>query len=672
MKRTSLFLASSLLAAACGGASGGAKVAGSPTPGMNDRCVGPSRAEALSSTGSGATIALAKIDGRHVAFVADEDAKAILTVDVDARAQIASTSLGGTPGQVFVAKDGRVVATVRDKNEIVAFAASRADAPLAKLCTRPTPAEPIAVAETPDAATFVVGAGWGQRVALFDAKTLAAKREVKVPREPRSIVVSDDGKTALVSHAVGSIMSTVRLDANVEAGKIELRGFDPTMRAMFTRSRRALQLQAKKNPREAASELQSLVEQEKEEAKRARPTCQGFALAKSAAVPGRVFAPQVIVDPGDLENRPDGYGPVDEDTEVPSVAVVDEVGLEPLEPSLVQGARMMKTRARDARDAKPECLLPRAAIVDAKTKSLLVTCFGIDAVVAYDARSPNPREAERRRWTVGAGPTGIAIDGEKHRAVVWSQFDRSISTFPIGGIELTDEKVVVPLVQRTALAPLAEKPSPEYTLGRILFHAAGDMRISSDGRACASCHPDGRDDAITWATPEGPRRSIMLAGRVTKTAPYSWNGNENTIPNHLGNTFDRLSGKGLRSIELDALVAYLSNLPAPPAATVRDDARVARGAKIFTSKETGCSGCHAGPDFTDGKNHDVGSRHKSDSENAFNTPSLHLVGGTGPYFHDGRYTSLSQLLRDTDGKMGNTKHLSGADLDALESYLRTL
>jgi mono/diheme cytochrome c family protein len=164
----------------------------------------------------------------------------------------------------------------------------------------------------------------------------------------------------------------------------------------------------------------------------------------------------------------------------------------------------------------------------------------------------------------------------------------------------------------------------------------------------------------------------MLAGRVTRTAPYSWNGNENTIPNHLGNTFDRLSGKGLRSIELDALVAYLSNLPTPPAEVVTDKAKVQRGAAIFASKEAGCSGCHAGADFTDGKNHDVGSKHKSDLENAFNTPSLHLVGGTGPYFHDGRYKTLSQLLRQSDGKMGNTKHLSGADLDALESYLRTL
>ena len=57
----------------------------------------------------------------------------------------------------------------------------------------------------------------------------------------------------------------------------------------------------------------------------------------------------------------------------------------------------------------------------------------------------------------------------------------------------------------------------------------GDERISHDGRACASCHPDGRDDSITWATPNGPRRSIMLSGRIADTAPFSWSGTEQTL-----------------------------------------------------------------------------------------------------------------------------------------------
>ena len=72
---------------------------------------------------------------------------------------------------------------------------------------------------------------------------------------------------------------------------------------------------------------------------------------------------------------------------------------------------------------------------------------------------------------------------------------------------------------------------------------------------------------------------------------------------------------------------------------------------------------HGGPR---GLSHDVRSG------GSFDTPSLALVAGTAPYFHDGRYRSLRALLLDCDGKMGSTSGLSPADLDALEVYLGTM
>lgn len=629
----------------------------------------------MGRNGSGATLALAKVAGRRVAYVADEDAKALLTLDLDTRAQLAETPLGATPGQVYVAADGRVLVTLRDKNELAVLTTADASVPLTKRCAVATPAEPIAIAASPDDATVVVTSGWGQKLASYDGKTLAQRFTTSLPREPRSAVVSDDGKTAFVSHAVGSILSVVDLaDAKHETKQLSLRGQEPGQLKAFEQRRKMVEKLNGDDPVALKAALADL-ESDRKKATEGRPSCQGFALAKSSAVSGRIFAPQVMVDPGDLEARPDGYGDENGQTETPAVAVVDEGAKATVPASLTMSrAGQLSKRGNDQRDPRPECLLPRAAVVDAKTKSLLVTCYGIDAVVAYDAASANPLTSERRRWTVGAGPSGVAVDVEKHRGVVWSQFDRTLSTFPIGGTELVDDKVSPSLVQKTAAAPLREKLPAEYALGRILFHAAGDARISSDGRACASCHPDGRDDAITWATPEGPRRSILLAGRVTRSAPYSWNGNENTLHNHLGNTFDRLSGRGLRSIELDALVTYISQMPAPgtPPEASADRAKVERGRQIFTSAEAGCSGCHSGADYSDGKNHDVASKHKFDRGAQFNTPSLHLVGGAGPWFHDGRYATLGELLKKSDGKMGKTAHLGASDLDALETFLRTL
>jgi len=658
-------------AAACGGSAPSARVAPGSAEALAAQaaaCSSPSAAKPLGRTGAGATLALATVAGRRVAFVADEDAKAIVTIDLDSREQLALTPLGATPGQVYVSADGRVITTLRDKNELAVLTASQATTKLEKRCSVATPSEPIGIAASADDATLVVSTGWGRALVAFDGKTLAERFSAPLPREPRSVVVSDDGKTAFVSHAVGAQMSSVDLEgAKHTVASLDLHGRTPDASRRATAAKRAAMLKK-------AGKLGNVAptpDEEDNDPRSRRPSCQGFALAKSSAVAGRIFAPQVMVDPGDPEGRPDGYGDENGQTETPSIAVVDEGSKEPFSSSLSMDRDFRRGAGTDARDPRPDCLLPRAAAVDAKTRSLLVTCYGIDAVVAYDATTASPTASEKRRWTVGSGPSGIAVDPEKHRGVVWSQFDRTLSTFPIGGTELVDDKVAPTHVARTALPALTEKLPAEYALGRILFHAAGDTRISHDGRACASCHPDGRDDAITWATPEGPRRTIMLAGRASRSAPYSWNGNESTLHNHLGNTFDRLSGKGLRSIELDALVTYLTQMPAPPAVSV-DKAKADRGKQIFASAEAGCATCHSGSAYTDGQNHDVGSKHKADREAAFNTPSLHLVGGTGPYFHDGRYSTLGELLKKSDGKMGKTAHLSPTDLDALETFLRTL
>ncbi len=646
-------------AAACGGAKQGEP----STPAASNGAVPPPGCGAsaavvpIGQPAGSSTIALARVSGRRVAFVADEDAKAILTVDLDTREQLATTPLGARPGQLLVTRDGRVLATVRDGAKLLSLGATSPTAPLATRCEAMTPVEPIAIATTPDDKTILVANGWGASLAAFDGKTLAPQWTAPLGREPRSVVVSDDGKTAFVSHAVGSHVTQVELASHATTA-LALRGV-------------------------RANDLGNAfvsVDGDPLDDKRAkgRPSCQGFALTKAKVVPGRVFAPEVFVDPGNLDERPEGYGDVSQDTEVPNVAVIDEGTKKPLPASVLVpstiSSRGRKAMSADPRTTRPDCLLPRAAAIDETTKSLLVTCFGIDAVVAYDAQSPAPFRAERRRWTVGSGPSGIAVDVEKHRGVVWAQFDRTVTTFPIGGTQLADERGAAPTVMRTAMPALREKLPAEYALGRVLFHAAGDQRLAGDGRACASCHPDGRDDGITWATPEGPRRSIMLAGRVTATPPYSWNGNEHSIANHLSNTFDRLSGDGLHGIELDALVTFVSQMPAPPARVLdaKEKAKVERGRQVFASNETQCAKCHAGAELTDGQNHEVASKHKADRGTAFNTPSLKYVGGSGPYFHDGRYTTLRELLDKTDGTMGKTKHLSTADRDALEAFLRTL
>lgn len=648
-------------------------------------CRGATVAKPLGLPRTGSTVALARLGNKRVAFVADEDANAIETIDIDAGKELSSTALPGTPSQLMMTSDGRLLVLLRELAELRVLDALDDRGTLSvEACPIETAPEPVGLAASPDDATIFITSGWGRALGAFDGGSLKKRFEIPLPREPRAVVISDDGQRAFVSHAVGSKVSVIDL-SDKAAREVEMRGGEARLLNRLHAQTVSLK-EAERVPTTSPSVLANLRLTNESVKKDLRVGCQGFALAKSTLPAGRVLAPQVLVDPGNPDRRPEGYGNDDTETEIPSVAVLDQGDGTLFQASLLVtgSARMSRAQGRrEARDHREECLLPRAAAVDPRTHNLLVACFGIDSVIAYDAASATPQDSERRRWTVGAGPSGIAVDPEKPQALVWSQFDRVLSVVPIDGSigPGAEGEGDAPnrSIAKVRLAPLGRNLSAEVALGRMIFHSGGDTRISEDGRSCASCHPDGRDDALTWATPEGPRRSILLAGRVASTAPYSWNGASKSLDEHITKTFDRLNGTGLRSLELDALIAYLTTMrPPTPAGSahsqgVANRAEIARGAEIFASKEAGCAGCHDSKrGFEDGIAHDVMSKTKNDRASQFDTPSLRFIGGTGAYFHDGRYADLHTLLTESDGKMGHTSHLSASDLDALESYLRTL
>lgn len=662
-RRVPILLA--LCAVACGGARGpGTPVNAAPSAPVAKQCGARAGARVVSigGDGSGSTVALVSWNGRRVALVADEDARAVQTVDVASRRALASTRVGGRPAQLLVLRDGRVLVANRDRSELIVLVpGADPGKPMSADCGVATPAEPVALAATPDGETVLVTSGWGHALSAFRAADLGRLFRVDLPREPRSVVVADDGAVAYVSHAVGGKISLVGLGAKHRVVELGVgSGVDPRIAQVRDQIRAASGVAA-------AAQLAAL----EQFPDGRRTSCQGYALAKSLDPAGRILAPQVLVDPGDASRRPSGYGDDNASTEIQSVAVIDAKLGQPLAASLALPESRWGGAVVDG--SRAECLLPRAAAVDRATHTLLVACLGIDAVVAYDAAAADPARTEKRRWSVASGPTGIAIDPARHEAVVWSQFDRAVDVIPLARVEpsVTDDDGPVE-VAHFAL-PSSQPMDLEARLGRQLFYATGDARISRDGRACASCHPDGRDDGLVWATPNGPRRSILLAGRLATTAPYSWEGNETSLRRHLEATFDRLHGSGgLKGVELDALVAYIRTLAPPPAVAPPDDAKLRRGAELFASAQVGCAHCHSGPALTDGALHDVDSHVEVDRQRKFNTPSLRFVGQKGPWFHDGRYQSLHELLVEEDGKMGHTRQLSPGDLDALESYVRSL
>jgi mono/diheme cytochrome c family protein len=292
-----------------------------------------------------------------------------------------------------------------------------------------------------------------------------------------------------------------------------------------------------------------------------------------------------------------------------------------------------------------KCILPRSiAVMQGATTKVAIACAGENNAQVFDAFG---RPAGTRRS--GDLPSTIVVDDSTQKLVAWSQMTRTLSVS-------TDPTASSPGVSARG-GPLATPISR----GRRLFYDVSG-KVAADGRACASCHTDGREDGLVWSTPEGARQTPMLAGRIVGTAPYGWTRNARTFSEYVSGTITRLRGHGFSASELADLEAYVVSLK-PPHAASADTTVVDHGRQIFASQ--GCGGCHSGASSTDNASHPIGGI-------AIATPSLHYVTGTAPYFHDGRYKDLRTLLTSSDPDMGSGRALPSTDLDALESYVRSL
>ncbi|MEP7123389.1 MAG: cytochrome C peroxidase [Byssovorax sp.] len=605
------------------------------------------RVTPLSPTGVGGAVVLVAQAGRKLAYVADEDERAVRTVDLASRAEIAVTPLDAAPGQLVVTTDGRLLVALRTASAVAVFEPGDDPAtPLEARCTVSAPAEPTGLALTPDGERLLVTSRWGHALTAYETGTLKAAFTVDLPRDPLAVVTSSDGARAFVSHVVGARLSVVDLH-----------------------ERAARQVDLHQVERQQAFSSGKPV---------TWSTGQGYTLARTAS--GRIFAPEILANPNPTPGEvTSGYGAgTGAPSQIGDIASLDEAG-----------EHLATTPVLDFRD-HADCLLPRAAAVDEGTSRLLVACLGVNSILAYDAKARNPHLRPLARWSVAAGPTGIAVDLAERRAIVWSQFDHTLSFLALDGPAVVTTSFTPPATFSTphplslytdapvkgriiAVVLPAHAPPMDATLalGRRVFHAAGDAQLSGDGRACASCHPDGRDDGFTWSTPDGPRQTPILAARLADTAPYGWNGASARLEDHVHRTFQRLSGFGLAPRSFAALVAYVRHMdltfarPAP-------SAEAARGEAIFLSAEAACATCHVDVTTADGKAHDVQSKIKGDRTAGFDTPSLRFLGQSAPYFHDGRYATLGDLLRGVDGTMGHTAHLDDGERRALEAYLEAL
>lgn len=199
--------------------------------------------------------------------------------------------------------------------------------------------------------------------------------------------------------------------------------------------------------------------------------------------------------------------------------------------------------------------------------------------------------------------------------------------------------------------------------GHAIFHASSGR----GGTACASCHPEGRDDGHSWRSQSlGARRTPSLLGTVAGTAPYHWNGEAQGLSDLMTMTFtNRMLGPALADDQKEAIGSWLVELPPlrRPSTSISLSAALTRGRAIFESATARCASCHTGSRLTNNATVDVGT-----GGGAMQVPSLVSVVHRAPYLHDGSRPHLRSVLYAPHGGAS----VRADEVDDLVTYLESL
>ena len=273
----------------------------------------------------------------------------------------------------------------------------------------------------------------------------------------------------------------------------------------------------------------------------------------------------------------------------------------------------------------------------------------VGALVETLTEEPGPW---RRIKLPGKGPRGLAVVGAN--VYVAQYFDDSLAV-----VDLDADAA-----GRTATIALG--PEPELTIarrGELLFNDA--TICYQRWQSCASCHPEGRSDALNWdllndgAGNSKNTKSMLLAHR---TPPSMAEGVRETAEVAVRAGITHILFTQRPEEDAAAMDAYLKSLrpvPSPRLIDGRLSPAAERGKKLFESDRAGCYQCHPAPLYTDRTMHNLGPRRPFDYTDKLDTPTLVEVWRTGPYLHDGRYMKIEELF--VDGKHGE----SHGDVDEL-------
>jgi len=274
------------------------------------------------------------------------------------------------------------------------------------------------------------------------------------------------------------------------------------------------------------------------------------------------------------------------------------------------------------------------------------------------------------RIDLGGRPMGMAMGADNRTVYVANYLHNSVQE-----VDIEARKIV----REISLGASAEDSLARQ--GMAIFY---DGRRSLDQwYSCHSCHYDGGVNSKpmdTWNDgTELTMKTVLPLFRLHETSPWTWHGWQTDLNDAMRKSFTTtMQGSAINEHDTRAMLAFLKTLQPPPnphrTPSGGFTAAALRGKQVFESDKAACANCHSGPNFTDGKIHDVGLGSDDDRYQGFNTPSLLGIYRKVRFLHDGRAKSLEKVLTGDHApeNVAGEGPLTEQELADLVEYLKAL
>lgn len=215
--------------------------------------------------------------------------------------------------------------------------------------------------------------------------------------------------------------------------------------------------------------------------------------------------------------------------------------------------------------------------------------------------------------------------------------------------------------------------------GEIWFHDATTSMES--WLTCATCHPEGRNDGLNWdllndgiGNPKNTK-SLVLS---PQTPPVMWSGVRSRAEIAVRAGFHFINFFEASDERMSDVRAYLASLEpekSPYLGLSEIDGNFAesveRGKSLFNSQ--GCIDCHKPPLYTNKETYEFEVADER-GINRFDVPTLKELWRRGPYWHDGRKSTLEDLLTDPSlNPCGSSADkMNSQEIKDLSNFLLTL